>query len=125
MKDYLIKKGQLILAVLPLANTLLLTLLFLIAVRQQGQIQTLKTNTGCSYFINVAEYSKGSVEYFCTVSDYHSAKQIELEYKRQVQSQMIGPCQYGQCLDSAEVTLYRDCSENYDIEIYRDTTIYY
>lgn len=123
MKDFLIKRGQILMSLIPIINTILLLAIFGVALHNADNTQKIKKNVECSYFINVAEYSNGSVEYFCTVSDYHSAKQIELEFKRQIQAQTVGTCQYGNCLDSSEITLFRDCSENYDIEIYRDTTL--
>jgi len=126
MKEFLIKKGQAVAALIPLFNAILLTAVFMMAISQREEMQTIKSKINqedCSFFINIAEYSKGSVEYFCTASDYKSMKQIELEYKHQIQAQSVSQCQYGQCLDSVQISLFRDCTNNYDIEIYRDTTI--
>lgn len=119
-----------LLALIPIVNAVLLTLLLLILVKVETDVQKVDKNVeetqqlvGCEYFINVEEWREGTCMNLCTTVTSKSVKEIQKEFAKQTIEQ-LGSCkENGYCLDSCRLTLYRDCYDNYDIDVIRDTLI--
>lgn len=124
MKEFLSKHAGFISAWIPLLHAVLLVVIMFKVFQVEKKLTQVKEDVGCEYFINVEEWIGGSLSVYSTSTNSVSLPQVELEYKEQIQSESINTCSStGACLDSARVTLYRDCPDNILVDVLRDSLI--
>lgn len=113
-------------ALLPLANTVLLLFLSWMAIKDMDRNIKIEQAVTCSYFINVEQYANGEIQQYESLITSESLPQVELEYKKQVQAELVTDCSTGACyLDSCRIVMYKDCLDFYEVSVLKDTTLYY
>lgn len=129
MKKYLIGKLPLIQSILPFVHTIVTLWLVYLAMLQtdklsslEDNIQVVKKEVSCEYFINIQEWVDGTCMTYSTTVTSRSMSKVLEEFEEQCALSANG-CSSGACIDSARVIMYQDCTGNYDIEVFKDTLI--
>ena len=125
MMKFLSKYAATFTALIPLLNAVCLVAVVFMLIPINNKLNNVAHEVNCEFFINVQEWQNGTAVVYCTSATSRSQKAIQKEYEEQVANSMQLCNKLEVCIDSSRITMYEDCSSNYDIVVKKDTVIYY